>query len=139
MATSSAIERPRPAPKPRRGLSFDGCPIAGSADSLPSWDRTAELRNGSVLVLATTPFLNVRLVQLAQRAAFHRVPAAHESREFVEVGGLMSYGSNLADTYRQAGVYIGRILKGAKPAELPVVQSANSSWSSTSRPPGCSV
>jgi putative ABC transport system substrate-binding protein len=76
------------------------------------------------LFVGTTPFLNVRLVQLAQRAAFHRLPSTHDSREYAEVGGLMSYGTNIADTYRQVGVYAGRIVKGAKPADLPVVQSS---------------
>src|SRR6516164_9019443 len=71
-----------------------------------------------------TPFLNVQLVQLAQQAAFHRLPSTHDVREYAEVGGLMSYGSNIGDTYRQVGVYAGRILKGAKTADLPVVQSS---------------
>jgi ABC-type uncharacterized transport system substrate-binding protein len=61
--------------------------------------------------------------QLAQLATLHKVPAAYVLREFAEVGGLMSYGTNIADSFRQVGVYIGRVLKGAKPAELPVVQS----------------
>ena len=64
-----------------------------------------------------------RRVQLAQLATLHKVPATYQSREVVEVGGLMSYGANLLDAYRQVGVYVGRILKGAKPADLPVVQS----------------
>jgi putative ABC transport system substrate-binding protein len=68
-------------------------------------------------------FFNGRRVQFATLAAHHKIPAAYASREFVEVGGLMSYGTDLLDMYRQVGVYTGRILKGAKPADLPVVQS----------------
>jgi putative tryptophan/tyrosine transport system substrate-binding protein len=64
-----------------------------------------------------------RRVQLALQAMLHRVPAIYPVRDFAEAGGLMSYGASLRDTIRQAGVYTGRILKGAKPADLPVVQS----------------
>jgi putative tryptophan/tyrosine transport system substrate-binding protein len=76
------------------------------------------------LFVATTPFLNVRGVQLAQLAAFYRLPAIYGLREYAEAGGLMSYGTNIADAFRQAGVYTGRILKGAKPEDLPVVQAS---------------
>ena len=67
---------------------------------------------------------NNRRVQLITLAAYHKVPAIYSFRESAEAGGLMSYGANLTDAHRQIGVYAGRILKGQKPADLPVVQSA---------------
>jgi putative tryptophan/tyrosine transport system substrate-binding protein len=70
------------------------------------------------------PFLNSRRAQLVNLASRHAVPATFSNRDFVEIGGLMSYGANIADAFRQVGVYTGRILKGAKPAELPVVQAS---------------
>jgi putative ABC transport system substrate-binding protein len=76
------------------------------------------------IFVGVTPFLNGRRVQLAQLAAFHRLPAIYAARDYVEVGGLMSYGSDIVDGFRQVGVYAGRILKGARPADLPVVQSS---------------
>jgi putative ABC transport system substrate-binding protein len=69
-------------------------------------------------------FLIARRSQVVQLAAFHRLPAVYPVRDFVEAGGLMSYGANIADVFRQLGIYAGRILKGAKPADLPVVQSS---------------
>jgi putative tryptophan/tyrosine transport system substrate-binding protein len=68
-------------------------------------------------------FFNARRVQFATLAAHYRIPAAYASREVVEVGGLMSYGTDLLEMYHQVGVYTGRILKGANPTDLPVVQS----------------
>jgi putative ABC transport system substrate-binding protein len=75
-------------------------------------------------LIGQSPFLNARRVQLVQLAAHHSLPAVYSSREFPEVGGLISYGSDIAEAYRQVGIYCGRILKGAKPADLPVVQSS---------------
>ena len=76
------------------------------------------------LFVAGDSWFNSRRVQLANLTVRHALPAAFSQREIVEVGGLMSYGSDILDVYRQIGVYVGRILKGTKPADLPVVQSS---------------
>ena len=76
------------------------------------------------LFVSQDPFLNTRRLQLSLLAMRHGVPAIYSGREFAEVGGVMSYGSNITDAYRQIGAYAGRILKGAKFADLPVVQSS---------------
>jgi len=76
------------------------------------------------LLVGPSPLLNNRRVQLVTLAAYHRVPAIYPQREAAEAGGLMSYGTSLSDAYRQAGVYTGRILKGEKPVDLPVIQSS---------------
>src|SRR6516165_7216013 len=70
---------------------------------------------------AATPFSPAALATLAAR---YLIPSSFSQREITEVGGLMSYAANVRDTYRQAGVYAGRILKGAKPADLPVMQTS---------------
>jgi putative ABC transport system substrate-binding protein len=75
------------------------------------------------LVVGADLFFYNRRIQLATLATRHAIPTVYPVREFAEAGGLMSYGTSLAEVYRQLGVYSGRILKGAKPADLPVVQS----------------
>jgi putative ABC transport system substrate-binding protein len=96
------------------------------ASSERDWDKVSaslvELRIGA-LVIGSDPFFNTQNERLARLALRHAVPAIYQYRDFTAAGGLMSYGTNLADLYRPVGVYTGRILKGEKPADLPVQQS----------------
>jgi putative ABC transport system substrate-binding protein len=95
---------------------------AGSDGDLLAVFATLNRRQVRAVIVGGDPFFNSRAQQLVALAAHHKIVAIYPLREFAAVGGLISYGSSISDAYRQAGTYTGRILKGAKPAELPILQ-----------------
>ena len=103
-----------------------GCKVnpikASTAEEIDTaFKALTSLRNGALMVLAD-PFMDGRREQIIAHARRLAIPGVYGAREYVVAGGLLSYGVNFADTYRQSGVYVGRILKGDKPADLPVMQ-----------------
>jgi putative ABC transport system substrate-binding protein len=105
------------------GMQLNILKAANSRDIDVAFEAMAREHVDGVFV-EQSPFLNSRRIQLVQLAARYTIPATYAGREYSEVGGLISYGSDIADAYRQVGVYCGHILKGAKVSELPVVQSS---------------
>jgi putative ABC transport system substrate-binding protein len=97
---------------------------AATSDQIDAAFATFVREPPDALFVGSTPFYTSRRIQLVQLAARHAVPAAYAGRQYVEVGGLMSYGANLADAWRQLGLYTGRVINGAKAADLPVVQAS---------------
>jgi putative ABC transport system substrate-binding protein len=111
--------------------------VAAAADSVKQQLRVVNASTGNevqaafqsiagdhadALVVSPDPFFNSRRVQIATLAARHAIPAIYAAREYVEAGGLMSYSTNGAEVYHQVGVYAGRILRGTKAADLPVLR-----------------
>jgi len=109
------------------GLQIIHVVNASTSGEIDAAFETLAHERPDALFVAPDAFFNSRRVQLAILAAHNRIPASYANRVYAAVGGLMSYGTDLADMFRQVGVYTGNILKGAKPADLPVVQSTNSS------------
>jgi putative ABC transport system substrate-binding protein len=105
------------------GLQLQVLNASSRRDIDKAFETLLRDRPDAVFVSLDTTFAD-RRVQLVHLASRHAIPATYALRDFVEAGGLMSYGTNFFDAYRQVGVYAGRILKGAKPTDLPVVQSS---------------
>jgi putative ABC transport system substrate-binding protein len=103
------------------GLKLSFITSSSDADLEPAFATMVKQRAGALFVPQDAFYLS-RRIRIAALAAQHAIPAIYESRDFAEIGGLMSYGTNLASMYRQIGIYAGRILRGTKPADLPVMQ-----------------
>jgi len=97
---------------------------AGTIGEIDAAFASLVRERAEALFVSPDSFFQSRRLQLSLLAMRHAVPATYSTREYAEAGGLMTYGSNVTDAYRQAGAYTGRVLKGAKPADLPVVQSS---------------
>jgi putative ABC transport system substrate-binding protein len=106
------------------GLTIDFLEVSNASDIGPVIDRLADQRPVQALLVANDPLFITERVQLANLAARYAVPVIYPFREHVEAGGLMSYGANLSERDRMVGQYVGRILNGEKPADLPVQQSS---------------
>jgi ABC-type uncharacterized transport system substrate-binding protein len=104
------------------GLQIRIINASTSRDIDAAFEAVVRQRADALFVLPD-PFFISRRVQIVQLAARHAIPTTYPVRDFADHGGLMTYGTNTADAWRQAGVYTGRILKGAKPADLPVLQA----------------
>src|SRR5215470_18348803 len=103
------------------GLELHIAKASGEREFEPAFAALAQQRVAAVLV-ETNPFFTTRREQIIELAARHAMPAIYGLREYAADGGLISYGTSRAEGYRQAGVYVGRVLKGEKPADLPVIQ-----------------
>jgi putative tryptophan/tyrosine transport system substrate-binding protein len=116
---TEAILKQRTEAASRLGVRLLNLAAANPSEIERAFATLAEQRAGA-LVVAPDTFYTAQRVQIVELAARYRVPASYSRREFIEAGGLTSYGTNFGDAYRQAGIYVGRILNGEKPGDLPV-------------------
>jgi len=107
----------------RLGLQLHVLNASTQGDFDPVFERVHELK-ANALMIAQDVVFNTQTGKLADLSVRYAIPAIYPNRDFAEAGGLMSYGTDLRDAYRQAGIYAGRILKGEKPADLPVIQAS---------------
>jgi putative ABC transport system substrate-binding protein len=121
--TTESIVREAQAAARAMGLQIQVLNASSGNEIIAAFAVLARERFDALLVGIGSPF-TTRRFQLIQLATYYRIPALYAQRLYAEIGGLISYGASLTDAYRQVGVYAGRILKGAMPADLPVVQSA---------------
>jgi putative tryptophan/tyrosine transport system substrate-binding protein len=122
-ATAEATLRDAEAAATAMGLQIQVLNASTSSEIEVAFARLARERPDALFV-SPGPFFTSRRVQIVQLATHHRLPATYSGRQYAEVGGLMSYGASLTDAWRQLGAYVGRILKGGKLADMPVVQSS---------------
>jgi putative tryptophan/tyrosine transport system substrate-binding protein len=104
----------------RLGLSAEAVDVGRGRDFDDAFATFVRERAGALIVAAST-FFNLNRDRLVALAARHNIPTIYELREFAEAGGLISYSPSLTETFRQGGIYVGRVLKGEKPADLPVL------------------
>jgi putative ABC transport system substrate-binding protein len=124
-AATSAAFTLRFIPEAARAIGLQSLVLnASTSDEIDTAFTTLVREQADALFVAADAFFISRRVQFATLTARDRIPAAYADREFVEAGGLMSYGTDFTDMVRQVGVYVGRILKGEKPSDLPVVQAS---------------
>jgi putative ABC transport system substrate-binding protein len=121
-ANAQAVTREVTAAAPAMAVAIDVVQ-ASDRSGIDAAFATLVRNKADALIVAADPFFFSRRLQLATLATRHAIPAIYAVREFAEVGGLITYGTSLTEVYRQVGIYTGRILKGAKPADLPVVQA----------------
>jgi len=124
VTTSGSRVRQAEAAARAMALQIQVVPASTSLEINAAFASFAGEQRPDALFVGNDAFFSSRRIQIVQLAAFHKIPAIYGEREYCETGGLMSYGSNIVDAYRQVGIYTGLILKGAKPADLPVMQSS---------------